>query len=362
MTLVTDLGAFDPEPIEFEGQMEPGVYFGLDEDAYHDAPAFSASGIKKELISPMDFWAASWMNPDREAYESRAMALGKAWHKRLLEGPDAFWQAYAAELDAEDYPEALRTMDDLRAALRELGEKTGGNKADLIARLQGLSDAPIWDVLVAAHAEAHAGKIFMSHEDIGRIEKQAAMIEKHPDISRCFQGGYPEVSVFWTDEESLVPMKARLDYVKIQADIDLKTFSNPLGKPLNRAIYTAMASGKYHVQVAVYSEAMRAAQAHIRAGRIFGDGDGAWLAKLARENMDDRQFVFVFQQTGPAPVARAYRFPRQLLTFDVGVSTMRQSQASFAAHWHRYGTDPWIDTTPLDDFTDDDFPMYMIQG
>src|SRR3546814_14526079 len=65
-----------------------------------------------------------------------------------------------------------------------------------------------------------------------------SMIEKHPDLSKAFSGGHPEVSIFWQDEQTGISCKARLDYLKARAIVDLKTFSNPLSKPIDKAIST----------------------------------------------------------------------------------------------------------------------------
>lgn len=360
--LTTEYGVAERPLPPFPESREPGIWFSLPEEEYHADKSFSTSGIKHLLTSPMDYWARSWMNPEYEHEETSFTIEGTAWHKRILEGREAFYAGYAADIEASDHPDALRTMDDLREACKGRELKVGGNKADLVKRLQE-ADAglEIWDVLVAEHRAANASKILLPFAVVKRIELQAAMIEKHPDISRCFSGGYPEVSVFWRDPETQCPMKARLDYVKIGADIDLKTFSNPYGKPIDRAIATAMAGGRYHVQCAVYTDAMLHAGWHIAAGRVFGDVDRDWCRRLAEADATQRQFVFVFQQTGIAPVARAKVFPR-MLVYDCGKAAMEQAIRDYCAHLERYGSEPWVDTTPIGAFDDGDFPVWMTEA
>ena len=361
LSLTTDIDEAEPQRVEIEGAMPEGIYFGLPEDDYHAAPALSNSGIKWLRVSPLDFYMRSWMNPEYEHESSVFMVEGTAWHKRILEGREAFYAAYAADIDPADYPGALRTVFELKEFCRSMKLPTSGTKAELIARMvekQPSVAVGIWDLLVAEHKAANAGKILLPFDMLRRIELQAAMIEKHPDISRCFSGGYPEVSVFWLDASG-VPMKARLDYLKPRAIIDLKTHSNPHGRPIDDAINGAMAQGRYHVQVAVYWQAWRTAIRHIRDGKVFGQVDRAWLKAAADTPEDDRQFVFVFQQTGIAPVARAKVFSPQLAHFTVAESVVSQCIADFAAHWHRYGTDPWVDTTAITYFADEDFPPWM---
>lgn len=345
--------------------LEPGVYFGLPEDEYHAHPALSASGIKNLMVSPLDFWARSWMNPyPREDSDSFAMKLGTAFHRRILEGREAFYRDYGPTCDPSDYPTALKTNDDLKARLEGCGLKATAKdkKSDLIAKLEAADpSAVIWESILAAHAERYGGRILLPSGIIASIETSAAMIEKHPQLCKCFTGGYPEVSVIWTDAETNVPMKARLDYLKVLAIADLKTFSNPLMKPVDRAIAGAMASGKYHVQTAVYFQAAEKAAEHIKAGRVFGDADKDWLARFAAADHAQRQFVFVFQQTGIAPVARGKVLPKGLV-YECGVIAMRDAQFKFAEYLENFGESPWVEATEIQPFDDAEFPSYMVEG
>ena len=194
-------------------------------------------------------------------------------------------------------------------------------------------------------------------ELIGKIEYSAAMVEKHPELSKAFFGGMPEVSIFWNDEETGVPMKSRLDYLKPRAIVDLKTFGNQHGRSIDRAVATAVANYRLHIQVAVYTEAVKQAQEHIRAGRVEGDVDPAYLDALAASQ--DFKFLFVFQQTGIAPVALGKVFERGT-TYDIGRITMRDAIAKFAECMEAFGTDvPWVDVRPITTFDDTEFPAYL---
>jgi hypothetical protein len=338
---------------------EPGIYFGLDEGEYHAVPALSASGIKNMMAAPLNFWAASWMNPNYTHEPNEAMVVGSAYHRRIVEGAESFYESYAPSIGPEDYPEAIRTMNEMRDRLRVLELPVSGNKDELAERLL-VADPhiEIWDEIVRDHAGNHAGKTLLDPDLIKKIEYAAAMIEKHPTLSKCFSGGWPEVSIMWIDEETGVPMKSRLDYLKVRAIIDLKTFNNRFGKPVDRAIATEMANYKYHVQVAVYMEAVEQARRLIRDGLIFGDADGDKLAQLAKS--DDRHFAFVFQQTGIAPIAKGKIFPKGIV-FDCGRIVMRQAMHDFKVCMDTFGTDPWLDTSDIEMFDDSEFPPWMTE-
>lgn len=345
-------------PIEIEGFKE-GVVFGMAESDYLAVPALSNTGIRNLLVSPLDFWARSWMCPDREDERSDEMILGRAYHARILEGRNAFLARYAPMLDKADFPDALVTVEDIKAALATFGAKVGGKKDELIDRLLGLDPtAQVWDRVVAEHEGVHEGKTLLYPKTMAKIEYSAAMIEKHPDLSRCFTGGYPEVAVFWWDRETGVPMKAKLDYLKVKAVVDLKTFGNPYMKPLDRAIATAMASGRYHIQAATYLDAAAQLPRLISAGDVEGEADQTFLDALV--DGEPHRFVFVFQATGPAPVAIGKELPRGLV-MDCGKTAMQQAQWKFAECWRKYGIDPWVDDRPIGAFDDSEFPAYLTE-
>lgn len=349
-----------PAKVLHETAFAPGIYFGLNEDEYHAAPALSASGMKHLLVSPMDFWArCKWLNPNAEPETSDAMELGKAYDLRIVEGRARFYEKYAPALDVSKYPAAIRTVEELKERLKVLGLPVSGKKAELTTRLlMADPSAEILDTLLADHAANHAGKELLPVDLLHRIEIAAAMIERHPDLSKAFTGGHPQVSIFWIDAETGVPMKARLDYLKASAIVDLKTFSNPMGKPLDKAIAYSMASRKYHVQAAVYYEAVDVAKALIRQhGRdaVHGDVHDDWLAAFLK---GDHRFLFVFQQTGVAPVARGFVFPKYS-TYDLGKIAVREAKDRYAFNYRTYGSDPWVDQAGVGTFEDSDFPAFI---
>lgn len=336
-----------------------GLYFGLDEEIYHGLPYLSASGIKNILVSPMNFWAWSWMNPLKPERDSEAMTIGKAYHKRILEGIEAFKDSYIADFDASDYPNALKTSTEIQSVLRSRGLPVSGNKTELMTRLKHSDPtASFFDEIYEEWATKQAaGKAILSSEMMDRIEIAAAMIERHPDLSKCFTGGYPEVTVIW--QESGIFFKSRFDYLKPRAIIDLKTFENMMGKPVDKAIYYAMASQKYHIQAAFYmGHAAPKAVEFARAGKVFGFATKDFINRLAKT--DEHDFYFVFQQKGIAPVARGKKFPRNIM-YGCGMQAIEDAISKYRQCLSVYGADPWIDPTPIDEFDDSSFPIFATE-
>lgn len=349
-----------------------GIYFGLRDDDYHAERRLSASGIKNLLVSPMDFWARSWLNPTRPTNDDDApewAVKGKAYHARICEGRDEFYRRFAPEFTAPEG--SLRTAEDLKAKCRELELKVTGNKGELVERLLGAGFSDIADVQEDAYRQENHGKTFLKPEWIYDIELAAACIEKHPTLSKCFSGGFPEVSIMWTadvekndgsGEFLQVPMKMRCDYLKPAAIVDLKSFANKMQKPLDRAVYFDMAAHRYHIQTTVYYEGLQAARGLIakNAVNILGGAvpSEAWLQAVAKL---DKQFLFVYQQKGPAPVAAGYVLPSSLGLISVGKAQVREAQQVFHECLERYGAAPWIMDRSIQQIGDNDIPQFATE-
>lgn len=362
---------FDPfempeaEPIPLpDDAYGDGVYFGLAEDVYHAQPRLSASGIKATQASIEDFWHDSWMNPLPDREEKDSLTLGNAYHARILEGREALDRQFAPMINKGDYPGALETVDDLKKRLKELDLKVGGNKPDLIERLRAADpDAVIWDDVVSEYGKAHAGKTFLHADQLQRIEYAAAFIEKHPTLGKAFRGGYPEVTVLWTDRETGVRMKSRIDYLKPRAIIDLKSFANKSMKNIERAITGEIANYRYFIQAAVYCEALDQAKELVKAGKVIGDVDPDWLKQCCAT--PEHQFMFVFQKSTKAPLVRARIIPRDRMLIESGRSAMKIGMRQFREFYDRFGDqgEPWIDIEAMQpvNVEDDEIPVWAFE-
>jgi hypothetical protein len=338
--------------------IQDGMHFRLPAEVYHAIPALSASGIKNILISGPDFWyRCPWLNPDFEEEEEDTLAriAGRAYHTRILEGRNAFHAAYAETFSAPKY--ALKTVEDMAEALSKVAVTlpSKAKKPDYIAAVRvHCPDELIFDDLREKHNARHDGKEFLSADLMAKIETAAKMVECHPDNRKLVTGGYPEVTIIWTENE--IRFKARLDYLKPKAIVDLKTFANFLNKPIDSAIYSAMASGKYHIQAAFYMRAFKAAQAAARPSDFTGDDD--WLRHFT--DCEEPGFYFLFQQKGPAPLARAKKFLRGSM-WSCGEVAIEEAIKRFRENMDHFGDLPWVDTAGIEEFRDDQFPTYSTE-
>ena len=245
-------------------------------------------------------------------------------------------------------------------------------KDDWIAQLLALDPAArVWDRIVADHLKAHEGKRLISAKDERRIRIAAHMVLKHPDAGAMLREGHSEVSIFWYCRKTGVPMKARLDWLKLNTVLDLKTFSNKSGMPVDKAILRAIANYTYNLQHVVYEEAVMEARAMIRehgVSVIFDYDDSVWADVNKRQVFavqwakitEAPRFIFVFQQSGMAPVTRVFSMPQG----EIWKASHRMAEdlkrvwADCAAI---YGCEAWLDHQPMIEIEDELIPMWSTE-
>jgi hypothetical protein len=351
----------------------PGIYFNMDEDEYRKAPALSSSGIRDLLISPLDYWSNSPSNPAYVDQKTDAMILGTAMHRRLLE-PERFKAMYAAWPRPEDYPNAVDGGDALKALCGELGLKKSGKIADLCERiLEANPDAQLWPVIKGDLIKRQAGRTLLKASDLEDIERAARFVFAHQSAAKALTGGYSEVSIFWIDDETGVPLKARLDNLKVKVTVDVKSFSNPLGKPIAAAVAGSVANGRYDVQAVTYDAGVEAVKRLLRergSSVLHGAGEipNDWL--LAFAACQRHTFAFVFVETGPVTNVRVREFKEweghggQGMSanayWSAGLSGFRRGVLKYQECMKRFGPHrPWIEDEPMKPFNDMEFPMHM---
>lgn len=383
-------GAFSPETLDGTPELPAdGIYFGMPEEVYHSLPALSSHGIKKLAASPMVFWASTpwlseigkkrWEERRKRAEEKAHLTIGRAYHCRIMEGADEFARRFAVDLSPEECADALDGNDQIKAAISEAGEKPfskvkdklpdgaeymrPAKKADWIAQLLDIDpEARILDVLNEQHRAAHEGKSFISRETFEQIEIAARMVELDPEIRHAFTDGYPEATLIWHCARTGCPMKARVDYLKLKAIVDLKSVGNQRERSLENAIRWEIAGYHYNVQPSVYVEGVDAVRKLVRDvgfdvvhGAMERNIPTDWIKKWAAQR--DCEWLWVFQQKGDAPVTRGVFYPLAGTTKMVTDDIVLKQKRRFRQFSETFGTDPWLDVRPIYDLADEDLPQ-----
>ena len=298
--------------------------------------------------------------------------------QELLDQLVALGEKHGREVNREG------TVADLRARIREFEEERPvapvtrieviedgisttrqATKEDLLYQLLRLDpEARVWDRIVSAHLSEHEGKTMILPKDDRRVQVAATMIQRHPDAGALLKGGYAEVSLFWYCPRTGAPMKARVDYLKLSAIIDLKTFSNKNGKPIDRAIEHTIASYRYNLQHCIYDEGVREVRKLVRARGLSvvnccASGQSEWVEQCPMQE-DPPAFVFIFQQSGMAPVTRVKIMPRQMV-FSVTNAQALKLKRAWAECVTTYGNDPWIDLEPMGEIDDEAIPGWATE-
>jgi exodeoxyribonuclease VIII len=157
---------------------------------------------------------------DHPRKETEALRIGTALHAAVLE-PDTFAKRYVAQPDLGD----------------------GRTKAGKEARAQWLASVP-------------PGALVIDAEDHDLVKRCAAATLAHPEVRNLLRGGRAEEVVNWTDAESGLACKGRLDYIAPSYLLDLKSMRAETLPEFARAI----AGRLYHGQVAFYFDGAAAAR------------------------------------------------------------------------------------------------------
>ena len=270
-----------------------GLFPDMPSDEYHSHTHIGSSGFKRLEKSPLHFWHGSPLNTAKKREpKSRIMVMGTAWHTAIWE-PHLFVDTYAAKPGINPLKTEYKALIDVLENGMDLlggkyvripeglGKTTKEGKA-LIAEIEshGLQaiehEAYQW---VVDTAPALMGRTLLSADDLQHVRDMAAAASANRVTRAIFNlpGGMREASLFWIDQRTGAPCKARFDYAVRPCEmfpngliIDGK--SNDDSSPTHFA-RSAFANCMYY-QAAFYSDGF---QQH------FGTSEPPVFAWLAQE-------------------------------------------------------------------------------
>lgn len=165
----------------------PGIHYNVPEPAYHADSALSASGAKTLLHSPARF---AWER-ENGGKSTDAMDFGTLVHALVLRSHDP--RIVVSPFDS------LRTN-----AAKEF----------------------------VAEVESQPGRIAVPAKDVRRAITIAKAVRAHPLAGAILSEGRPEVTLRWDDAETGVPLRGRIDWLRDNAIVDLKTVGRYGGSEL----------------------------------------------------------------------------------------------------------------------------------
>lgn len=348
--------------------ISPGVYFGLDEAAYHADPALGSTDIKALYLNPVQWQAkrlacgegaeapalAEILGLDTDE-ESLAKRFGRAVHCMVLEGPEAFAARNCVE---PEKPEGLiGTIDEIKAAFRDgpvaVPEAdtpmSKWKRDDWVKAARRMGVGPLTDDWAVQREAIIADREVISRRWQttirfigGLLDTPRASLVGKSLRETVLSGGYPEVSIFWEDEG--VRLKARVDYLRIKTSVDAKTFACPEGREIVDAFAGAVHRYGYDMQAAHYADARKAIPELFLAGRVYqGEGEEptgeqlTFTRKVAAHAEAD--WVWLTIQTNGLPEIDLLDFARTGLVLASAQHMVREAKEAFAANTAKFGAD-----------------------
>lgn len=217
-------------------------------DNYYGIPAISSTGINQFVKSPMQYWKGSPFNEERDFNsDTDALRLGRLAHTLLLE-PFKLDQEFIITPELN-----LRKKDD-----KELFET----------------------IKVQA---SEKGLTWVRPKEYEDIVDMINIAKENTIISSLLIDGKAEEPVYWTDEETGLKCKAKLDFNREGLVIDYKTSKSSAPEEFSKSI----ANFGYHRQAAFYMEAYKQKTGEQPDGFVFVVQDKGCYEDIAAFNIFD---------------------------------------------------------------------------
>ncbi|MBZ5761536.1 PD-(D/E)XK nuclease-like domain-containing protein [Rhizobium sp. VS19-DR104.2] len=300
---------------------EDGIWFSLSDEDYHADPALGSTGLKKLVDSAPDFWWGSSMNEYREEQndDTPAKVFGRQLHQCVLEGVEKFKTHHSPTYFPGNRKEGIKEIAEIKAA----------------------------------------SKVPVKFKDYGRILAASAFMKANSFLRNAFEGGQPEVSVFWTVDG--IRYKARFDYLKMNAISDLKSIRSKTDKPFKMLCMDAVGSYDYLVSAEHYSEGRRQMTRLIKQGAVFNapdtDGFMSWLIQVAGNK--NFAFVFVFWKAEGSPISKGFSLSPDNPCFEIARKRIDRAVANYKKYMEEFGPDTaWVLDEPLEEIDPTDLPAF----
>lgn len=380
--------------------MKNGIYFGMNDRQYHQIERLSASGIKNMLVSLPYFWARSWMNPHKQERDgdTPAMMLGRAYHAAVFE-PETLNARFVPELDWSKFENLIENDAQVCEALKDLGQtqKMKGELAhDRARRLAEISPEPlnIKALLSAQFYQDLDDRAVIGREYWEQMHRDMRRIDDNPEVKEMVVGGSSEVTILWTCQETGIDMKARIDKLKTDCFVDLKSFETRSGKHTKQAISDIVRYDRHYLSMRFYQIAIEAARGLEDVfGRTTPEDERVLGAIWSKPDNSPHMPYLFFQEKSGVPNLLLRRLRLQQLPIgmphqEIG-SKLDPASDNYDAEAHKqsmtdsflcikadseialakqkflqamevYGTDEWYPLDMIGDIGDEDFNSFWL--
>ncbi|MJS76102.1 exonuclease VIII, partial [Salmonella enterica subsp. enterica] len=208
----------EPEPqSHVPDDIQPGIYFGVTNEAYHAGPGVSKSQLDDIAVCPAFYQWRKSAPVDTE--KTKALDMGTALHCRLLE-PDEFKKRFIIA--------------------PEFNRRTTAGKEEEKAFFESCENS---------------GKTVMTSEEGRKLELMYGSVMAHPGCRALLEAeGKTESSIYWTDTETGELCRIRPDKFLTNSPLilDVKKVAD-----MSR-FARHVEEFRYHVQAAMYCEGWKA--------------------------------------------------------------------------------------------------------
>ena len=181
-----------------------------------------------------------------------------------------------------------------------------------------------------------------------------------------FQGGFPEVSIFWTEDG--IKRKARIDYLKQNSILDLKTFLKTKKSPLASFVSQYFFSFRVYLQLIYYKRAVLFALNSELP--VYGTDEQIAFWESMRGTEDLMTMAVFVNRELPQTALKVFLKDRCPDLWRLGEKQIAQAENIFKEYMEKFGSkSAWLQDVEVgaEDliFTDADFPQSfyeLLQG
>lgn len=183
----------------------------LSNESYQALEEISGSDLNTVYQKSLAHWKYG------ESKSSKALEFGIVSHAMILE-PERFDDEFVKQMDIAEYPDAMVTVKDMQAWLKERGQKVSGDKAEITSRILDVCEVSgekvfIWDLMLVEFAELHSEKTIVPVADYEKVQLMRDSILSDESMRKMLRGGVAEHSIIGKLPSCKVANKVRPDLI-----------------------------------------------------------------------------------------------------------------------------------------------------